>query len=278
MTIAFEPELTRMTGNLEAALLLSQFIYWHTHTPHPAHWFYKSQAEWLKETGLSRYGYEKGLRVLLDLGEVYRSRYQDLVKMGILEQKKYGGLSNTWWFRVDSIRLDSLLSKCPAQGEQSALPTVNKAITEDLNTISKHTTTATLSAGPEEVVVVEVENQHLVFPEGLDPVAALHILEPIESVEEKQAILDTVAEAENIRKTLIAYLHGVVRYWNHEDFIRVQEGKARQERRREITRRALERQAQQPPLRPPTKDPPPSLSAVGRANLDAMRSRLRGIT
>lgn len=52
--IAFHRCLVPVAGSVNAALMLSQALYWTPRTKDPAGWFYKSQKEWEEETGLSR--------------------------------------------------------------------------------------------------------------------------------------------------------------------------------------------------------------------------------
>lgn len=53
-SIAFHAALAELTGSLAAGLLLSQAVYWATRTKDPDGWFYKTQADWYHETGLTR--------------------------------------------------------------------------------------------------------------------------------------------------------------------------------------------------------------------------------
>lgn len=55
--IAFRPAFVKLTGSVNAALLLSQAVYWSNWSENEADrggWFYKSQKEWESEIGLSR--------------------------------------------------------------------------------------------------------------------------------------------------------------------------------------------------------------------------------
>ena len=72
--VAYYPNLTKKLGNVNASILLSQFIYWHDKTEHPLG-VYKTQSEIQAETGLSRKEQETGRKVLRELGlitETYR--------------------------------------------------------------------------------------------------------------------------------------------------------------------------------------------------------------
>ena len=65
--VAYYPNLTKKLGNVNASILLSQFIYWHDKTEHPLG-VYKTQSEIQAETGLSRKEQETGRKVLRELG------------------------------------------------------------------------------------------------------------------------------------------------------------------------------------------------------------------
>jgi hypothetical protein len=52
--IAFHRPFVKLAGSVTAALMLSQALYWQKRTPDQDGWFYKTQAEWEDETGLTR--------------------------------------------------------------------------------------------------------------------------------------------------------------------------------------------------------------------------------
>jgi hypothetical protein len=52
--IAFHRVLVTITGSVNAALMLSQAIYWSRRTRDPQRWFYKTIEAWEAETGLTR--------------------------------------------------------------------------------------------------------------------------------------------------------------------------------------------------------------------------------
>lgn len=65
--IAFHRSFVTVTGSVLAALMLSQAVYWHPRGSGANNWFYKTQAEWEAETGMSRYeqeGARKKLRLV----------------------------------------------------------------------------------------------------------------------------------------------------------------------------------------------------------------------
>jgi len=57
-----------LTGSLEAALLLSQCLYWSPRTTDPDGWFYKTAEEWEAELSLSEYQVRKARKVLEPFG------------------------------------------------------------------------------------------------------------------------------------------------------------------------------------------------------------------
>ena len=63
--IAFQRRLVPLSGGVLGALMLSQAIYWSERTKDPDGWFWKTQAQWERETGMGRREQEKardGLR------------------------------------------------------------------------------------------------------------------------------------------------------------------------------------------------------------------------
>ena len=52
--IAFRRALVDLTGSVQAALMLSQAIYWQERVTREDGWWYKSIEEWQEETGLTR--------------------------------------------------------------------------------------------------------------------------------------------------------------------------------------------------------------------------------
>jgi hypothetical protein len=61
-------EFIRWTGDIEAALLLSQLLYWSERTSDPDGWIYKSAREWEEEIGISTYSLRKARKALEPFG------------------------------------------------------------------------------------------------------------------------------------------------------------------------------------------------------------------
>ena len=63
--IAFQRAFVVITGSTNAALMLSQIVYWAKRTK--TGWFYKTREQWMEETGLSRHEQESARKVLVSL-------------------------------------------------------------------------------------------------------------------------------------------------------------------------------------------------------------------
>lgn len=62
--IAFQRVFVTLTGSVEAALMLSQAMYWSNRTDDDDGWFWKTREEWEEETGMKRSGQESARRKL----------------------------------------------------------------------------------------------------------------------------------------------------------------------------------------------------------------------
>lgn len=103
--IAFQRLFVEFTGSITAALMLSQAVYWSKRTSDPEHWFYKSQAEWAEETGLSRAEQETARRRLR--------------QVGVLEEKSEG-LPRRLFYRINADRIEELRQEvCARLNERS---------------------------------------------------------------------------------------------------------------------------------------------------------------
>ncbi len=66
--IAFQPAYVHLVGSVNAALMLSQAVYWSKVKKESGGWFYKTQREWQEETGLSRKEQDNARRTLKQWG------------------------------------------------------------------------------------------------------------------------------------------------------------------------------------------------------------------
>lgn len=96
--ISFQRCFVTLTGSVNAALMLSQAVYWHIRTDDSEGRFYKSQAEWEEETGLSRYEQESARKTLRGLGFWFEERV---------------GMPAKLYFRIDEEKLQKMLDKLP---------------------------------------------------------------------------------------------------------------------------------------------------------------------
>lgn len=92
--IAFHRCFVELTGSINAALMLSQAVYWSNRTSLEDGWFFKDHAEWTEETGLSRH-------------EQVTAR-EKLKKTGFWQENLWG-MPATVHFRIDEEGLESAL-------------------------------------------------------------------------------------------------------------------------------------------------------------------------
>lgn len=92
--IAFNPAFKKITGSTVAALMLSQAWYWSKRTSDEDGWFYKTQAEWEDETGLTRTEYETARRKLKDLGVM---------------EEDLRGVPATLYYRIDKYKIYEMM-------------------------------------------------------------------------------------------------------------------------------------------------------------------------
>jgi hypothetical protein len=71
--VLLSPAFVRFTGTLEAALLLSQLLYWHPRTKNPGRWIYKTDGHWSAEICLPKYSIREARLRLETLG-IIRTR------------------------------------------------------------------------------------------------------------------------------------------------------------------------------------------------------------
>lgn len=92
--IAYHRIFAHVCGDPIAAIFLSQAFFWSPRTRDSDGWFYKTQAEWFSETGLTRRHQETARK--------------KLVSLGILEEVRRG-IPAQLFFRVDVARLAELI-------------------------------------------------------------------------------------------------------------------------------------------------------------------------
>ena len=92
--IAFQRAFVRLGVGITGALMLSQAVYWSKRTNDPDGWFYKGQAEWEEETGLSRCEQETARKALM--------------RIGVLDEVRQG-MPARLFYRINLEKLESLL-------------------------------------------------------------------------------------------------------------------------------------------------------------------------
>lgn len=92
--IAYQRIFAHVCGDPIAAILLSQAFFWSSRTKDTDGWFYKTQAEWFEETGLTRRHQETARK--------------KLVSLGVLEEVRRG-IPAQLFFRLDVARLAELI-------------------------------------------------------------------------------------------------------------------------------------------------------------------------
>lgn len=103
--IAFQRAFVDLGVGITGALMLSQCVYWHGRTSDKDGWFYKSQADWESETGMTRREQETA-----------RKRLQ---KAGFLEEKRKG-VPAKLYFRVSVEALEKALKELSPRMAESA--------------------------------------------------------------------------------------------------------------------------------------------------------------
>lgn len=128
--IAFQRCFVRLTHSVNAALMLSQAVYWSIRTKNPDGWFWKTQDEWEEETGLTRREQESARKQLRSIG---------------FWDEELRGVPAKLYFHVDKETLQSSLAdyailvctKAPNKNgglRQTLLPETTSEITSETTT------------------------------------------------------------------------------------------------------------------------------------------------
>lgn len=125
--IAFHSGFKKPTGSTNAALLVSQMIYWSNRTTNPDGWFYKTAEEFEDETKLTRKEQLKARNILKNLGWL---------------EEKLKGIPATLYFRLTETFDDYLKSSFYFQSNQVCTSSQN-LIDLPVKTISENTSKIT---------------------------------------------------------------------------------------------------------------------------------------
>lgn len=167
--VAFHRPFVTLTGSVNAALFLSQCFYWSrrcaTHED-GERWFYKTQADWEDETGLSRYEQESARKALRD--------------KGILKEKRVG-IPAKLYFSIDFENLKALFesSSCATKNagkphtglletdkQECSKPSNSSA--ENQQSITEITTKTTTEITTETTKPARKQKTVFALPEGLN--------------------------------------------------------------------------------------------------------------
>lgn len=123
-----------LTGDLNAALLLSQIVYWSDRTQNEEGWFAKSYPEWQEELGLSEYQIRRAAKRLETLGVTTKI-------------KKFGG-APTVHYRLNKVTFSEWIMKKLQDRSLSNFRIDPKETSDSLTEITTETTTEVNSAPP----------------------------------------------------------------------------------------------------------------------------------
>lgn len=73
--IAFNRHYVNLGCGINGALMLSQMVYWSKRTKDQNGFFYKTQDDWIEETGLTRYEQERARKKLKELGFILEHKH-----------------------------------------------------------------------------------------------------------------------------------------------------------------------------------------------------------
>lgn len=97
--IAFQRHFVTITGSINAALMLSQAVYWSGRSSLSDDWFYKTQEEWQEETGMTRRELDGARKILGEKGLMLEARR---------------GVPGKLHFKVQASNLEKLCTETPS--------------------------------------------------------------------------------------------------------------------------------------------------------------------
>lgn len=142
--IAFQRAFVDLGIGITGALMLSQCVYWAKRTSNTEGWFYKSQAEWERETGMTRREQETA-----------RKR---LVKAGFLEECRKG-VPARLFYRIDTGALEAALEELSTRMAESANQECPKGATSMAPEDNQECTEAPSSDGGERQSITEITTE-----------------------------------------------------------------------------------------------------------------------
>jgi len=152
--IAFQRPFVDLGIGITGALMLSQCVYWHSRTSDKHGWFYKSQADWEEETGMTRREQETA-----------RKRLQ---KAGFLEEARKG-VPARLFYRVNVEKLEAALKALSSSMAESANQECTGSASSMAESANQECTKAPNSAGGKRQSITEIttETTSEITAEGL---------------------------------------------------------------------------------------------------------------
>ncbi len=153
--IAFHRPFVTITGSVNAALMLSQGMYWSSRTSDKDGWFYKTSSEWQEETGMTRREQDTARKYLKNTG---------------FWEEDLRGIPATMYYRIDYEKLMGSMSKsakldAPTQPKQAAQDSQTTLYSTE--TTAETTTTEPIQASGNTPEAFVEDNPHK--PESSEP-------------------------------------------------------------------------------------------------------------
>ncbi|UPT53256.1 hypothetical protein [Synechococcus phage Yong-L1-251] len=146
--IAFNRTFVDLGLGITGALMLSQCVYWSTRTKDSDGWFYKTQAEWTEETGMTRREQETARK--------------KLVGKGYVEEVRRGVPCKTY-YRLDREALEAALMQVAQKRHSSMAESANQECTNSPPSMAESAkldcTDAPISDGGKRQTITEITTE-----------------------------------------------------------------------------------------------------------------------
>lgn len=164
--IAFNRTFVDLGIGITGALMLSQCVYWSTRTKNSEGWFYKTQAEWTEETGMTRREQETARKKLTSKGYLEEARRgvpcktyyrldRDALEADLIQiaQKRHSSMAESAkqeCMKAPSSMAESAKQDCtkPPDSDGGMRPTITETTTETTAEITPETTQVAPGASP----------------------------------------------------------------------------------------------------------------------------------
>jgi hypothetical protein len=114
----------RFTGDLEAAMLLNQLLYWMPRSHLDGDSIYKTDAEWQEELCLTRYAVRHARDCLIDMGFLTTSVHHQKGSRAVHYHIDYELLVEKWeaWLSSEGVKSENELNSGPSKVRKQTLP------------------------------------------------------------------------------------------------------------------------------------------------------------